>query len=147
MISWLDCIVMLPIVMLSNRLSDGNGFFSLEKMYSMDRKFWIMKDMPIVVIRVAMGMDFFLRRGSSAALSMSSANMPEATTDKRIAGSSPNFRDTKKYTMYAPNAYTAPWEKLMSRSTPKTIEYPTAISAYAMPSARPLIRVPISVCI
>lgn len=31
--------------------------------------------------------------------------------------------------MYAPKAYTALWEKLMSRSTPNTIEYPTAISA------------------
>jgi hypothetical protein len=34
-----------------------------------------------------------------------------------------------KYPANAPSMYTSPWAKLMSRSTPYTIVYPSAISA------------------
>ena len=54
------------------------------------------KDMPIVVINVAIGMDFFFLRGSSATLSMVSASKPESAMAISIDGTSPNFKDVKK---------------------------------------------------
>lgn len=50
----------------------------------------------MVVMSVAMGRDFFLRRGSSATLSMASARRPESSTAAMMAGNSPKFRETKK---------------------------------------------------
>src|SRR5438128_9313911 len=44
-----------------------------------------------------------------------------------------------KYATTAPTMYTSPCAKLISRSTPYTIVYPSAISAYVAPTDSPLI--------
>ena len=82
--------------MLPNKLREGKPFFSLVKIYSMDKKFCMIKETPTVVISVAMGMDSFFLRGSSATLSISKANNPDDMILRRMAGNNPNLRDTKK---------------------------------------------------
>ncbi len=56
----------------------------------------MINETPTVVISVAIGIDSFFLRGSSAILSISNAKIPDVIMLRRMAGNNPNLRDTKK---------------------------------------------------
>ena len=64
-----------------------------------------MLEIPIVVIRDAIGGEPFLRRGSNAILSIMMPNAPVTNILKRIPGTMPNFMLTMNtIAISAPNA-------------------------------------------
>ena len=101
-ISWVDWILKPPISIMGRLNTEGKAFFSLPN--QIIRRFWMMLDTPMVVMREAMGTEFFFRRGSRAALSMRIPKRPVKTMLSRMAGSTPIWNPTKSSAAWAPKA-------------------------------------------